>query len=359
MLLSFDIIFFLTFTATLTSPVAKDQSYFRQLFEFGKPQTCDRKHPGPWLGSIVARPCGSLLVTDLINPSLYQFDPFANPVEPQLVTNFSGASGLAGITETKPDVYEVVAAKWNPLTQTAFPNTTALWRVDFSSSTVPTVSLTANLSQIPMLNGLTYLHEPTVLGSDSTTGAIWSIDTQTGYANVLITDPLMLPTPLNNRSSQLGVNGIKLHSEASGSLYLYFTNTALSIFAKIQIDPQTGEALSKAVEIAAALDSQQGVDYDDFALSEHEGCCCSATAYLCNSRGNAVSKLRLDDVADQHFIAGSNDSTLVEEPSSATFGRTDGDRHVLYVSTAGGWGNPINGTICNGGQILAIDTTET
>ena len=52
-------------------------------------------------------------------------------------------------------------------------------------------------------------------------------------------------------------------------------------------------------------------------------------------------------------IAGDLNSTSIAQPTSAAFGR-NGDEGVLFVSTAGGLGIPVNGNEIVGGQIVAV-----
>ena len=84
---------------------------------------------------------------------------------------------------------------------------------------------------------------------------------------------------------------------------------------------------------------------------------------MCNSRGNSVSYVDLTAKGNQTIIAGANtlaeirNSTEIAEPSQAAFGRTEQDKNVLYVCTAGNLANPFN-RVTVGGQLLAIDTNR-
>ena len=310
-----------------------------------------------WLGSLAIRPNGSILTADLFGPRLFQINPLASDPKAQLIYRFPNATGLTAITETCPDTYEVIAGNFTEHSNAAKPGSLRVYRVDYSASTEPKVSLTADLSHVPLLNGLTPLNPTLFLGTDSVSGKIWSVDTQTGQAIPVITDPLMSPQdPIGPHNSPLGVNGIKIRKEDC-TTFLYFTNTAKGILAKIEINPEDGtpaNGTQRAVVIANTPGAKLGIGYDDFTFGPAVDGIESETAFLCDSRGNTIS--RLEPNGHQEIIAGNLNSTEVAEPSDAAFGRTERDRHVLYVSTAGGLGNKINGSVVVGGQIVAIDT---
>ncbi len=82
-----------------------------------------------------------------------------------------------------------------------------------------------------------------------------------------------------------------------------------------------------------------GISYDDFALDR------DGNAFLTTGPGNSIQEVGTD--GSQRFIAGSANSTELQEPSSAQFGRTAADESVLYVTSTGGVG---------GGKVVAVDT---
>ncbi len=183
---------------------------------------------------------------------------------------------------------------------------------------------------------MTTLNPTTVLVADSTKGVVWATNIETGVSRIVISDPLMLPTP----AFALGVNGIHLHGQT-----LYFTNSALSLFAKIPIYPD-GTAAGSAVNISHA---PADASYDDFAISEH-----GDDAFLVTGPGNSLEEVGLGG-QPQVIVAGNLNSTELAEPTSAAFGRGEGERGVVYVTTGGGLADPVNGDETVGAQLVAVD----
>ena len=172
--------------------------------------------------------------------------------------------------------------------------------------------------------------------ADSTKGVVWAVNVETGVSRVVIADPLMLPTS----AFPLGINGLHLRDQT-----LYFTNSALSLFAKIPIHPD-GTAAGSAVNISHA---PTDASYDDFALPEH-----GDNAFLVTSTGNSLEEVGLGG-EPQVIVAGNLNSTELAEPTSAAFGRGEGERGVVYVTTGGGLVAPVNGDETVGAQLVAID----
>ena len=339
--------FLSTALITVTYAAACAEQYpVRTVYQYPK--------PGHWLGNLAVRANGSILTTDLLSPQVFQSNPSDAHPQPETVGRFPNATGLTGITETSPDTFEVVSGHFTTNTTEAQPGTLRLYRLQLLPASTPVVSLTADLSEIPLLNGLTTLSSTVVLGSDSVTGAVWSIDTQTGAYKKVIQDPLMPPKPPSSPdSSKLGINGLHVQEENS-TLYLYFSNTAQGILARIPINPDDGTPApptATATRIALNAAASKGVGWDDFALGP-----AGDTAFACDSRGNSIAMVQLTGSPKQQLIAGNLNSSEVAEPSAVRFGRTAVDAHTLYVSTAGGAGGPINGTTRVGAQLLAIDT---
>jgi hypothetical protein len=163
----------------------------------------------------------------------------------------------------------------------------------------------------------------------------------------------MFPSrPAINHSFKFGINGIKT-AHAKEEKYLYFTNTAKGILARVSLD-----GTSAAAEILAHTPgTAAGSGYDDFTLGRSRNG--GLTAYLCDSRRNSISRVDLglygDETSRQMIVAWNVNSKLVAEPSDAAFGRTSRDRRVLYVSTAGGEGEGDGSERKVGGQILGVD----
>lgn len=91
-----------------------------------------------------------------------------------------------------------------------------------------------------------------------------------------------------------------------------------------------------------------GTYFDDFALDRF------GNAFVATASGDSVVKVMRN--GSVQVIAGMENTTEIAQPTSAQFGRTEEDSHVLYVTTTGGLKYPIDGHIVVGGQIVAVDT---
>ena len=293
---------------------------------------------GTWVENIFVRPSGSLLLTLLTTPDLYLLDPFASDPQPQLLHRFTSSQWLTGITETDPETYYVIGANGTYETISPTPGSNRLYRVHFhGNSSTPETSLAAEVKDAVFLNGLIKLNPTTVLASDSTLGVVWAIDITTGASRIVIRDPLMAPTPA---VPKLGINGIRL----LGNQTLYFANSAQALLAKIRIHAN-GTAAGPAEKVASA---PPGIFYDDFALDR------LGDAFLATQPGDSIAEVSRN--GSTRIIAGVVNTTEIAEPTSAQFGRTPADSHVLYVVTAGGLAFPIDGDVVVGGQVVAVDT---
>lgn len=139
-----------------------------------------------------------------------------------------------------------------------------------------------------------------------------------------------------------GVNGIHALDNI-----LYLSNTGKGIFAKIPIH-EDGTPAGNPIIITRAL---EGAYMDDFALRGN-------SAFLVTGSGNSIARVALNGDGKQTIIAGSLNSTTLAQPTAAAFGRTDLDKDVLYVVTAGGLASPIivdGQSVQVGAQVVAVD----
>lgn len=90
---------------------------------------------------------------------------------------------------------------------------------------------------------------------------------------------------------------------------------------------------------------------DDFALR-------GGSAFLVTGSGNTIARVGLNGDGKQSIIAGALNSTVLAQPTAATFGRMERDRDVLYVVTAGGLATPVivdGEAVQVGAQVVAVD----
>ena len=296
---------------------------------------------GTWLENLAIRPCGSILLTSLTSPSIYQINPFTNPVQETLIHNFTDATWTLGITQTTPDTFYVIVANGTLQTVSVVPGSNRLYRVSFpqpfphNPNPPVEVSLAATLPDAGLLNGATTFTDTKILTADSHRGLIWLTNILTGDSYPAYSDPLMLPTG----PPGLGINGIKLLSNPPS---LYFTNSAQAILAKIPLHAN-GKAAGPAEIIAHA---PPGASFDDFTFDKF------GNALLATSAGNSIAEVSRNGA--EKIIAGNVNSTAIAEPTSAQLGKNG----VLYVTTAGGLAVPVvvGGEPTRvGGQLVAVD----
>ncbi|KAE8324361.1 hypothetical protein BDV39DRAFT_207849 [Aspergillus sergii] len=276
------------------------------------------------------RPDGSLLLTTFDQGRLYTLNPSVPNPEAELVAALPGATALCGIAAIDIDKFAVIGGIRGNYSYT---NET-IYTVDFSADpTNPTIKVVSRIPNAIMLNGMAALpaHPHVVLAGDARLGAVFRIDTDTGNAEIAFTDPLL--TAPSNASTPIGVNGLKI---AGG--YMYFTNTAREIFARVPIDG-FGQKMGE-IEVIAALNNADLYNWDDFVVLEDLN-----VAYLAQP-DNAIARVSLD--GEQNIIVGGGDdgTALVGTTSLAI----TQDGKTLYATTRGG---TVDGSVY-GGQVVRV-----
>ena len=296
---------------------------------------------GTWLENLAVRSSGSVLITSLTAPNVYFVDPHAPSPGSILVHSFTEAWVTGGITETTPDTFYVAVANFSiSALVPAAPGSVRLFRISFPNPHSPAnaqISLAATLPDALLVNGITTLNSTTILAADTLKGVVWAVDVVSGSSSIAISDPLLThpagsPIP--------GLNGLKI---LNGNT-LYFTNSAQFLFGKIPLHPN-GTAAGPAVAVTRAF---KGTSYDDFALDSQ------GDAWLSNGPSDCIAEV--DSDGEETIVAGTSGSTEIAEPTAAQFGRTLLDNDILYVTTAGGLGEPIGGDKIVGGQLVAVYT---
>ena len=304
---------------------------------------------GTWLENIAVRPSGEILVTKFNKPEIVQFDPFEAKPEPKTIHNFPGYLALTGIAEIAPDSFAVAAGNVS-FTVPAQRGSWSVWNVGFPSphADEPEIKKIADVPEAKFLNGMcnlpsSQISEDILIG-DISQGVIRRVDTRTGDSSLVVQDKLTAtaPDPLFER---VGVNGIHTKDDI-----LYFVNTAKSVFASVPIHPN-GTSAGQPKVIQRVNKPEEVFYFDDFAI-KHED------AYLVTGSGNSIERIGLDGTPKGRIIAGDLNSTQIAGPTSAAFGRTERDSHVLYVITSGGTVAPVDGNITVGAQLLAVDTRK-
>ena len=309
--------------------------------------------PDPtWVENIRVRATGELLLTIITSPDVYYVDP-ASPSTANLIHKFPQKHAVLGITEVKPDHFYVLGSNFT-LTPTLSlgAGTGSIYSIDLSgyipsSNTGAVVSKVADVPKITLGNGMDTLDakKKLIVIADSIKGAAWVFNVEAGDYSVLLQEPEMVPPPTGG--SSLGINGIKVLPKAADEVYVYFDNTAKSLFCRVPVCLST---LSKSgpVEILANFTSK-GFTTDDFALDEQEG-----VAYLACQQ-NQILRVPLWGGEAVSVLGGLN-STVVVGPTSVAVARGEGCDNTIYVTTNGGLLSPVNGTFTEGGEVIAVET---
>lgn len=305
---------------------------------------------GHFVENIAVRPNGELLVTLPYIAEVHSIDPLHSDHTPKVVHKFQGISSVFGITEYDHDVYAVNGGNFTIEDGSVLGS----YRVDSLdlTGTKPKATKIADFPSAQFLNGMTFLPRwgqgpRNVLVNDVIGGVVYHLDPISGDYHIA----------LNNTYTQahqhpvlgsFGVNGIKI-----GDGMAYLTNTGLGVLVRFPIHPNGTEVEGGPVEILSRQDNSTWF-YDDFALRD-------TTAYVTTGSGNSIERVIAPLVGARGpistgVVAGSLNSTAVAGPTSAAFGRTHKDHHILYVTTRGAANVLVDGTVRVGAQVLAIDT---
>ena len=311
-----------------------------------QPRTVHEFANPTWLENIAVRSNGNILATEML--PLAQLHQISDPesLEPtsSIVHRFPALGGLLGITEIRPDVFVIVGLNQSSVA-VAVPHTAQAWMVDFTHpSSSPLVTKIADTPKITFPNGVSSLPgDPNgVLIADSVNGCAWHLDIRSGRTSFALDLSEMKPLP--DQILVLGINGLHIKGH-----YLYWTNSFAATVYRVAVDTYTGQALPGAAveEVTRA----KALFLDDFATDE---------------RGGIYSPAGLNDTlqygppGEKHMLiaAGSSSSLSVAGTTALAFGRTGAlgleNFDVLYATTNGGLGAPVNGTATEGGSILAL-----
>ncbi|KAH7145427.1 hypothetical protein B0J13DRAFT_607114 [Dactylonectria estremocensis] len=291
-----------------------------------------------WLENIAVRSNGQLLVGFGTEAALYSVDPDSNNPNPTLVYAFPNATAVFGISEVYPDVFALALGNFTWQKEAGVWHTWSVWTVDFTGDDGPEVSKVADIGEALWLNGMaTVPGAPgNVLMSDSSLGALWKLDINTRKYEIAIERPEMAPL---NFHPFIGINGLRILRDHA---YFLTSNSASAYRIKLS---SKGYALP-----GAKLEriGQYSFGLDDFAIDSH------GTLWACTNLNHTVAAFGTS--GEFATVAGSSTEMTVAGDTSAAFGRGRKDKQVLYVVTSGAWSKPVNGTMTEGGKIVAVDT---
>lgn len=290
-----------------------------------------------WFENLAVRACGTLLVTRMDVPELWEVDPRTGAG--RAILTIPSVSGLTGINELGArDVFVVGGGDYDftPGKGTV-PGTYGLWRVDLRGPQPKASPIVTKMAEIGLLNGTATWDGRTVLAADSIAGVVYKVDVETGAYEVCLDVEAMKAAP--GSPFPLGVNGVKVHDG-----HVYFTSTTRGVFGRVPVGADAKAA--GPVEVLA-----EGFWQDD--------CCVAAdgTAYVVTHVSNMVMRVpppRAGAGAGAAVVvAGDAASMAVAGGTACALGRTEDDGNVLYVCTSGANAVPVNGQ-SEGAKIVAI-----
>ncbi|KAL3426960.1 hypothetical protein PVAG01_00469 [Phlyctema vagabunda] len=296
------------------------------------------------LENIAARQSGELILTSIISPRVYQFDP-SSPHDPLLVAEVPGIGGMTGIAELEKDVFYVVGLGVETVSPFApVPGSMGVWRIDVRDCAVEAgavtgfgnVTLVAMLPDSQLLNGLCRLASndtSNLLIADSLAGTVTRLDVTTGKYEVVIADPTMTITAADGL--QVAINGIEAYDAD-----LFFTNYNQGLFARVPISLATGHA-SGIVDIVVRTS-----DVDDFAISRD-----GKKAYIAQNGQSTLSEVDIPNRSVKIVV----NSTDLGADASVAIGRTGHDWDTLYVTASGTTNETVAGNSTVSGRIVSVD----
>lgn len=272
------------------------------------------------------RPNGQVLMTTFTNASLYTLDPTSSSPTAELVASFAPSTALTGIASVGNDKFAVIGGVRGSYMYT---NET-VYTCDFSAGSEPAIEVVATLPDAVMLNGMDSLPQDpaVVLIADSRVGAVWRVNTTDGNVAIAYQGDVLLPP--ENATVPIGINGLKISNG-----YVYFTNTAKNLFARIAVTDD-GVIHGEVETVAILVSGEEEYDWDDFVVDAS-----GEIAYMAQSP-NAVARVIIG-TGEMDVVAGvGNDAISLIGPTSVTLAK---DGVTAYVSTRGTQSSGISGQL--------------
>ncbi|KAH8703714.1 hypothetical protein BGW36DRAFT_355122 [Talaromyces proteolyticus] len=298
------------------------------------------------LENIVVRHDGSIIITAYNQRELYYLpNPGQSEVKPRLMYTFKDYP--TGIVEATPDVFYISTV--SIMRGKLEGNPARLYKLDMRNFTgdlpEPVLALTFPPEALG-LNGSCALSPSVLLLADSWAGLIWRVD----VPEIDSTPPSvqvwykhdMMGRGKNPRTIDVpGINGVKYHSR----LYqVYFTNTAQTIFGRVQVDPATLGPLGDPVEV-----TDRWMWADDFIIDERAN-----VAYVTTHRQNSIEKIHLKTGVRQNCIGNPLTLKLLGPTAGAWSHQSKDYGRVAYFLTDGGHMNPYEG-VFRDAKVLRVE----
>ncbi|KAJ5827871.1 hypothetical protein N7447_004634 [Penicillium robsamsonii] len=274
---------------------------------------------GSWIGNMVLRPDGNLLVTRMDTPEVWLVDTTSGKAS--LAYSFPSVTSTFGISEIEDDVFAVVVGNFSIKTYQPGAGSFSVQKLDFTKIGAggnkraleqPTASEIIAIPEAQALNGMATFSRGSnlVLIADSPKGVVWKVDTKTGDYSVALNDTTMAPA--KGQALPLGVNAVTILGD-----YVYYTSTTRMLYCRVKVD-KDAKAIGDFEVIAS------GFLPDNVEMTK------DGTAYIPTDPQNSV--VRITPSGQISLVAGGQVSTEMPGPSSV---RLSEDRKILYVGTTG------------------------
>jgi hypothetical protein len=311
----------------------------RQVYQFPNPT---------WIENIWTRSNGDLLVTEYYpTAAVYLISsPASSSATATLLHTFPNLDGLLGVIETSPGLVTVFGHNYTT-PGSPINGTSQVWELDLRVGKRPAPAhLVADIPEAVFLNGVynTPDEDGAILISDSSLGLVWRVDTTSGDYEVAVQDAAM--NPVVGAGLKIGINGITVNDG-----YLYWTNSFEAAIYRVKITDQGFRAPSAAVKLVANL-TGKATFLDDLVIGpgKQDG------IWTLTNLDNTL--ILVDDKGTGEIVAGSQDQLTLASGTAGKFGARTTDADILYVVTAGGFASPVNGTLVEGGLVVAVDTKQ-
>ena len=319
---------------------------------------------GSFLENIVVRPNGNLLVTCMSDGTLYQVvlpPPGQRQSRVEKVHVWEGREAT-GIVEHPghPDVFFVSVGRMDE------QGSWGVWEVDFSSSIStstststftsstavgdedrgdsgarpPSVSRFVDVPSALWLNGATALQQQLVDGNDggddptlllllladSLQGRIYRVQLDSGRVVGVWLEHALLGK-MTRRPPWPGANGLDIFGGE-----LYATNSDRGLLLKMAVEPSSGAYVADSLEVL-----QENVCGDDFAFDQR------GNLYMTTNPNQTVLRFGDRGRGQRERVAGAEDDEELTGATALAFGRREGERGRMYVTTTGGLVTPTKG----------------
>ncbi|KAJ4258742.1 hypothetical protein NW762_007829 [Fusarium torreyae] len=275
---------------------------------------------GTWFENLALRSDGDIIATRMDVPELWLIDPVAK--EGRSLVTIPGVTGAIGITQLTYDTYVVGAGNVtaNPFNFEA--GSMQVFLLEFKRG-FPCLKLITTLPDAMFINGITPWSSTEVLVSDTVLGAVYQIDVSTGSVRNEV-----------SHDDFSGINGIGVQDG-----FLYYISNNNQTFFRVSISTDLNITGSPEAIFS-------GMSMDDLSLAR------DGTAYIAAIAMGQI--IRVDPDGSTTAIAGAADSMEAMGCTAVRLARSKGFDRILYATTNGGLGAPLNGSVPEPAKIIAV-----